>query len=134
MRPDDESSIVSRPVGTRRISVTVSLVALVLFGVTTIFLLLSVVPKFEQIFADALPGKPLPGVTKFIITDRIGLVFVALGWPILCIVLQRWRKSNGVLWINIGIVLFIFGIAITVLALFLPMVGIDVGLSNAGPH
>jgi hypothetical protein len=135
MRPDDESSKVSRPAETRRFSVTVSLVALVLFGAVTIFLLLSVVPKFEQIFADALPGKPLPDVTEFILRDRIGLVFVALGWPILCIVLRRWQKSNGALWINIGIVLFILGIAITVFALFLPISGaLITGPPNAGSH
>ena len=31
------------------------------------FLLIFIVPKFQQIFQDALPGKPLPGVTLFVI-------------------------------------------------------------------
>jgi len=31
------------------------------------FLLTFIVPKFQQIYADALPGKPLPAVTQFVI-------------------------------------------------------------------
>jgi type IV pilus assembly protein PilC len=31
------------------------------------FLLTFIVPKFQQIFADALPGKPLPAITQFVI-------------------------------------------------------------------
>jgi hypothetical protein len=134
MRPEDDSSKVSRPAETRRFWFTVSMAALVLFGAITIFLLLSVVPKFEQIFADALPGKPLPDVTEFIITDRIGLALVSLISPVFWIFLQRWQNSNGVLWINIGIVLFILGIAITVFALFMPMIGTTVGMYDAGSH
>ena len=31
------------------------------------FLLTFIVPKFQQIYADALPGKPLPAITQFVI-------------------------------------------------------------------
>ena len=31
------------------------------------FLLVFIVPKFQQIFSDALPGQPLPGITMFVI-------------------------------------------------------------------
>ena len=31
------------------------------------FLLVFIVPKFEQIFNDMLGGKPLPGLTQFVI-------------------------------------------------------------------
>ena len=78
-------------------------------------------PKFQQIFADVFPGKPLPGVTEFIFTCRIALVFVALAWPILGALLRKWQKRYAILWINLGIIWFLLEIGITVFALFLPM-------------
>ena len=44
------------------------LVVLVIAGLILTFLLIFIVPKFQQIFIDALPGKPLPAVTVFVIT------------------------------------------------------------------
>jgi type IV pilus assembly protein PilC len=44
------------------------LVVLVIAGAILTFLLIFIVPKFQQIFQDALPGKPLPGITVFVIT------------------------------------------------------------------
>jgi type IV pilus assembly protein PilC len=43
------------------------LVVLVIAGAILSFLLVFIVPKFQQIFQDALPGKPLPSVTLFVI-------------------------------------------------------------------
>jgi type IV pilus assembly protein PilC len=43
------------------------LVVLVIAAAILTFLLIFIVPKFQQIFQDALPGKPLPGVTLFVI-------------------------------------------------------------------
>lgn len=43
------------------------LVVLVIAGAILTFLLIFIVPKFQQIFQDALPGKPLPSVTIFVI-------------------------------------------------------------------
>jgi type IV pilus assembly protein PilC len=43
------------------------LVVLVIAGAILTFLLIFIVPKFQQIFQDALPGKPLPSVTVFVI-------------------------------------------------------------------
>jgi type IV pilus assembly protein PilC len=43
------------------------LVVLVIAGAILTFLLIFIVPKFQQIFQDALPGKPLPSVTLFVI-------------------------------------------------------------------
>jgi type IV pilus assembly protein PilC len=43
------------------------LVVLVIAGAILSFLLVFIVPKFQQIFQDALPGKPLPGITLFVI-------------------------------------------------------------------
>jgi len=43
------------------------LVVLVIAGAILTFLLIFIVPKFQQIFKDALPGVPLPSVTLFVI-------------------------------------------------------------------
>lgn len=43
------------------------LVVLVIAGLILTFLLIFIVPKFQQIFQDALPGKPLPAITLFVI-------------------------------------------------------------------
>ena len=43
------------------------LVVLVIAGLILTFLLIFIVPKFQQIFQDALPGKPLPAITVFVI-------------------------------------------------------------------
>jgi type IV pilus assembly protein PilC len=42
-------------------------VVLVIAALILTFLLIFIVPKFQQIFQDALPGKPLPAVTLFVI-------------------------------------------------------------------
>ena len=42
-------------------------VVLVIAMLILAFLLAFIVPKFQQIFADALPGKPLPWITQFVI-------------------------------------------------------------------
>jgi type IV pilus assembly protein PilC len=43
------------------------LVVLVIAMAILAFLLVFIVPKFQQIFQDALPGQPLPGITEFVI-------------------------------------------------------------------
>jgi hypothetical protein len=94
--------------------------------------MLFIVPSFEQIFADALPGKPLPPVTVFIIAARFALAMIDLGWPVLGTVLIRQQKRYAILWINIGIVWTLLQIGITVIALFMPMAGgIIVGMPDS---
>jgi type IV pilus assembly protein PilC len=43
------------------------IVVLVIAAAILTFLLIFIVPKFQKIFEDALPGKPLPAVTLFVI-------------------------------------------------------------------
>lgn len=43
------------------------IVVLVIAAAILTFLLIFIVPKFQQIFNDALPGKPLPDITLFVI-------------------------------------------------------------------
>ena len=58
------------------------LVVLVIATLILTFLLIFIVPKFVQIFADALPGQPLPAVTRFVMTCSDLLV-------------QRWYLVAG---------------------------------------
>jgi hypothetical protein len=120
----------ARSTETKRFWIKVSLVILFLFSALNVLLQLFIIPKFVQIFADALPGMPLPGITQFIITARIAFVFVALGWPILGTTLVRRQKPYAILWINIGIVWTFLQIGITIIALFKPMIGIETGISD----
>jgi hypothetical protein len=110
----------------------VSLVILVGFGAINIFLPLFIVPKFEQIYADALLGKPLPGITEFIIAARIPLALVALAWPVTGI-LAVWKRYRAAFWIiNLGYLFFVALIGVTVIALFIPMEpGIITGMPDA---
>jgi len=111
--------------------IKVSLVILFLFSAANIFLMLFIVPKFEQIFADALPGAPLPTITVFIISVRIALAIAALGWTILGSFLVWLRKPTAILWINIGILCLFLEIGITIYALILPMFMPAGGMSDA---
>ena len=83
------------------------------------------VPKFEQIYKDALAGSgPLPPLTQFIITARIALAIIDLGWPILGTLLIRLQKPYAILWINIGILWTFLQFVITVIALVKPLFGL----------
>jgi type IV pilus assembly protein PilC len=66
------------------------LVVLVIALVILSFLLVFIVPKFQQIFKDALPGQPLPGITLFVIT-------------LSNILISQWYFVVG------GIVIIVFG-------------------------
>src|SRR5271154_1628324 len=65
------------------------IVVLVIAAAILTFLLIFIVPKFQQIFQDALPGKPLPGITLFVIACSHLLVdqwYIAIGVIVLCVV------------------------------------------------
>ena len=93
---------------------------------------LFVVPKFQMIFADALPGKPLPGMTLLFFRYNFLFALTALAWPIVGIGLYRLQNRYASYWIIGGIVLFFLLLGVTMFALFTPMVGLDGGMSDAG--
>ncbi len=65
------------------------LVVLVIATLILTFLLIFIVPKFQQIFTDALPGKSLPGITLFVIGCSNFLVsqwYIVLGGIVVIIV------------------------------------------------
>lgn len=115
----------------KRFWIKVNLVILLLSSALNIFMLFFIVPKFEQIYADALPGRILPSITEFIITARIALAVINLSWPILGAILIQRQKPYAILWINVGIIWSFLQIGITTIALFMPMVGDITGMSNS---
>lgn len=74
---------------------TVILVAAL--GITG-FLLLTVIPKFEEIFVDLLEGKALPKITQIVIAASNLLknyfVLVAIGIVVVVIAIKLWAKTK----------------------------------------
>jgi hypothetical protein len=106
---------------------------LFLFSAADIFLLISV-PKFKQIFQDALPGKPLPTVTEFFISARLVLLILAIGRPTLAYFLVRLRKPYAIVWITIGTLWTILEFATGVVAMFMPMEDTGITGMSDSPH
>ncbi|MEI9999266.1 MAG: type II secretion system F family protein [Verrucomicrobiota bacterium] len=72
-------------------------VVLVIAAAILTFLLIFIVPKFQQIFQDALPGKPLPAITVFVITCSHLLVsqwYIVIGVIIACVVSYKALSST----------------------------------------
>jgi hypothetical protein len=98
-----------------------------------IFVLLSAVPKFTEIYADALPGMPLPAVTNFIIGYRLMLTTATTAWPLVCFLVRKRQEPNAILWMRVGIIELLVQLGVTVIALFMPMAGgIVAGVPEAG--
>jgi type IV pilus assembly protein PilC len=61
------------------------------------FLLTNVIPKFQEIFTDLLEGKPLPGITLFVLNAsaivRTKGLYIVAGIAILVIVINVWKKT-----------------------------------------
>jgi hypothetical protein len=109
----------------------VSLVILLGMGAFNLFLPLFIVPKFEEIYAEALPGMPLPVLTRFIIAARIPLMLIALAWSMAGIA-AVWRRSRAAIWIvNFGLLFFFALIWITTVALLMPRVVFIAAMSDA---
>ncbi|MEI6279775.1 MAG: type II secretion system F family protein [Verrucomicrobiae bacterium] len=80
------------------------IIVLVIAIVILAFLLVFIVPKFEAIFADMLNGKPLPGLTLFVIgvsnlvkNNSLMIVGAIIGLVILYKFIARTRKGNRII-------------------------------------
>lgn len=76
------------------------IIVLVIAIVILAFLLVFIVPKFEAIFADMLGGKPLPGLTQFVIgtsnlfkNNALALVGGVIGFVILYKVVSKTKQG-----------------------------------------
>ncbi len=81
-----------------------------------------IVPKFAEIFEDALPGRPLPLITQILIAHHLLFALAALAWPIVGLVLYRKQNHYSAYWIIGGIGLFVLLVGLTAYAMFAPMV------------
>jgi hypothetical protein len=119
-----------RVANTTRLWVRLSLLSA--FSAANIFVLLLIVPKFQEIFSDALgPDHPLPAITNFIIAGRIVFAVVTACWPILGTMLVRQQRPHSMLYLNIGIVWMFLQCGMTVIALFMPLCGgVVIGLGE----
>ena len=65
----------------------------------TVFLLLTVIPKFEEIFTDLLGGAGLPKITQIVISVSNVLkhyfLFVAVGVAAFVCLIKVWAKTKG---------------------------------------
>ena len=65
----------------------------------TVFLLLTVIPKFEEIFTDLLAGKSLPKITQIVISISNVLkhyfLYVAIGIAAFVVLVKIWAKTKG---------------------------------------
>jgi hypothetical protein len=92
------------------------------------------IPKFELIYQDALPGRPVPELTQWIIALRIPLIILGAAWPIAGI-FTFWRlKLTSVLWLYLPYLLSLGQILITLYALYEPMLSLIIsGPVNVHP-
>ena len=114
-----------------RVGGGLALGVLVFLSLENVVVLLYLVPKFEQIFRDALPGQPLPVATSIILNDRLTILLLTLTWTILCIMLTRICKPWARLCTNLGMVWNILQIAAIVSVLLMTMFGPAGGMSDA---
>jgi type IV pilus assembly protein PilC len=67
-------------------------------GILT-FLLINVIPKFEEIFKDLLEGTKLPGITRFVISAsnivQHYFLYVGGGIAAIIILINLWSKTTG---------------------------------------
>ena len=105
---------------------------LVVCSVGNVLVLIFGVPKFDEIFQDALPGKPLPPLTEVILHGRIAIAFVNLAWVIFCSVWARKQKPHAIFLTNFAIAWNIIQAVVTVIAQFMPMAGDGItGMSDS---
>jgi hypothetical protein len=118
-----EQTKAARSTKRKRFWIGSSLATLFVFSAINIFLLAVVAPKFEQIYAEMIPGQPLPSVMELVITGRIAVAVVSAFWPIFGAVLLRQQTPYAKLCINVGILWMFLQIGVTIFALFIPVTG-----------
>jgi hypothetical protein len=88
------------------------------------------IKTFAEIFRDALPGKPLPLLSSFVVHGSSFLVLLAFVWPVIGLFTHKVGKKP-IVWIMISVaILFLIGVQIilTWIGCFTPMFGLIQGL------
>jgi hypothetical protein len=91
------------------------------------------ISRFRQIFADALPGAPLPALTVFFLNHQTSVTFLAVLWPILgMVVVAGFKKPSSVMvLLYCFLILVIIQIVLNWTALFTPLVQLTSSISNS---
>lgn len=97
-----------------------------------IFTAVFITPKFEQIFQDALPGKPLPTVTELLLGFHPFVIAVTVLWPVLGLLAILFpKRTSSSIWIIVCLLLLvILQVGVTIIALFMPMIGTTTGMAS----
>jgi len=87
---------------------------------------------FRQVYQDALPGRPLPPITNFILGSQSLVTCLALVWPVLGLaaIFIPKKISTTIFFLTLLLFLVLFQIALNWLALFMPMISLVTGMSN----
>jgi hypothetical protein len=108
----------------------VILSSVILLNLVCLWMSVWIIPRFEAIFRDMLDGQPLPPLTVFVLNSRWVLVVFDCICSLTASFFLRSRVASAylfaILFILVGQVL------VTVIALFLPLIGTIVKLSP--PH
>ena len=93
------------------------------------------IEHYRQLFADALPGKPLPGLTLFVFAYRSLLYWLAFIWPLIGLATMFIRESIRVATAILAtlLVVTLLESSLIVLAMQLPMVTLINGMSDSHP-
>lgn len=108
---------------------------LLLASIPNFFVTLSI-PRYRQIFADALPGKPLPLLTEILINHPFLFLLLTMALPIAGVVvisrskrIRNWTIAGTLLILAVGAQL-----ALTQFAMFAPMTDLFTGMSDQSAH
>jgi len=94
-----------------------------------LIVLLQGVPKFRQIFEDALPGKPLPELTLVVLQDYLPLALLDVSLLLVPIICAVFRDDSTTLAAGFGVVWNLLQGGLVIFALMLPMVGTTTGMT-----
>jgi hypothetical protein len=109
---------------------------LLLASIPNFFVTLNI-PRYRQIFQDALPGKPLPLLTEILINHSTFFLLLTLAFPIAgVVIISRGKRARN--WLVAGTLLIIAvgaQLALTQFAMFAPMTDLFTGISDqTGGH
>ena len=92
------------------------------------------ISKFQRIFQDALPGKPLPLLTLSVINHPLLHHIVVLVLPLIGILVLVQARRIRTCTIVTAVLVCVIGaqLFLTWIAMFMPMIGLVTGMSN-GP-
>jgi hypothetical protein len=104
---------------------------IVLLSIPNLFAACSI-GHFDLIFRDALPGKPLPGLTVLLINGSSFFIFLSLFWPVVGVLSVFFGRQPRSWIIGAACIEFLIGLQITLtwIGCFTPMFGLIQGIPN----